>query len=204
MHDPVVLVETGQVYDCPSILRWFEAGKNTCPLTGVTLTSQLLTRLPSLRTGIAEWAKRHGMLLEPLDLQLPKRKEFVELDNPCQSLSLVTAKGVSVYDPKAVVELMTRHPVQETYAALVVLRELVQHSDEQQFDEIKRLVNIDILKHLLKEDELKKPAARLLVSLKGTLNVEELTSLLPIQDIDLQVCALGEGGRCVIVCVWVS
>lgn len=34
MQDPVVLVETGQMYDRASITHWFEIGHNTCPLTG--------------------------------------------------------------------------------------------------------------------------------------------------------------------------
>ena len=34
MSDPVVLVETGQIYDRASITEWFRTGNNTCPLTG--------------------------------------------------------------------------------------------------------------------------------------------------------------------------
>lgn len=34
MRDPVVLVETGQMYDRLSIKEWFKMGHNTCPLTG--------------------------------------------------------------------------------------------------------------------------------------------------------------------------
>jgi len=34
MRDPVVLVETGQIYDRSSITEWFRIGNNTCPLTG--------------------------------------------------------------------------------------------------------------------------------------------------------------------------
>ena len=34
MRDPVVLVETGQVYDRHSIMEWFRMGHSTCPLTG--------------------------------------------------------------------------------------------------------------------------------------------------------------------------
>lgn len=187
MHDPVVVVETGQVYDEVSIRRWFGAGNNTCPLTGVSLSSQRLTRLPKLQAEIGLWAKQNGVQLEPPERVPSEKREFVELDNPCQSLSLVTSKGVSVYDPEAVVKLLSRQAVPETYAALVVLRELVKHSDEQQFKRISDLIDIDFLNCLLNEDELKKPAARLLVVLKKTLNVDELTHLLTIPDIDLQV-----------------
>lgn len=34
MRDPVVLVETGQMYDRSSIMEWFKMDHNTCPLTG--------------------------------------------------------------------------------------------------------------------------------------------------------------------------
>lgn len=34
MHDPVVLIETGQIYDRESINGWFERGCFTCPMTG--------------------------------------------------------------------------------------------------------------------------------------------------------------------------
>ena len=36
MRDPVVLVETGQIYDKASIHGWFQRGRNTCPLTGIS------------------------------------------------------------------------------------------------------------------------------------------------------------------------
>ena len=39
MKDPVVLVDTGQIYDRTSITEWFRMGNNTCPLTG--LSSQM-------------------------------------------------------------------------------------------------------------------------------------------------------------------
>jgi U-box domain len=35
MHDPVVLVQTGQTYDRLSITQWLAEGNDTCPLTGV-------------------------------------------------------------------------------------------------------------------------------------------------------------------------
>lgn len=186
MHDPVVVVETGQVYDNMSILRWFEAGNNTCPLTGVTLASQKLTRLPRLRSGIDAWAKEHNMRRDPPE-KLESQREYRELDNLCRSLSFVTSKGVSVYDPVGVVELLSRQTIPERYAALVVLRERIQHSDEKQFKQISDLIDIDLLRNLLDEEGLKKPAAKLLLSLKGTLNMEDLASLLVIPDIDLQV-----------------
>jgi len=187
MHDPVVVVETGQVYDNVSIRHWFEAGNNTCPLTGVSLTSQKLTRLPTLRSGIAQWAKRHNICLSPPETLEPNHKGYGELDNPFQSLTLVNSTGVSVYDPGAIVKLMTQQTVPETYAAMVVLKELLQHADEQQFKKISGLIDMDYLKYLLNEDGLKKPAARLLVTLKGSLDMDELASLLVIPDIDLQV-----------------
>lgn len=187
MYDPVVVVETGQVYDHVSIKHWFEAGNNTCPLTGVSLTSQKITRLPTLRSGIAQWAERHNICLSPPETLEPEHKGYGELDNPFQSLALVTSTGVSVYNPEAVVKLMTQQTVPETYAAMVVLKELLQHADEKQFNKISNLIDIDRLKQMLNDDGLKKPAARLLITLKGSLDMDELASLLVIPDIDLQV-----------------
>ena len=34
MRDPVLLVETGQVYDRESIESWFKSGHSTCPTSG--------------------------------------------------------------------------------------------------------------------------------------------------------------------------
>lgn len=34
MRDPVLLVESGQVYDRSSIEGWFKSGKSTCPVSG--------------------------------------------------------------------------------------------------------------------------------------------------------------------------
>ena len=188
MHDPVVIVETGQVYDSNSITRWFEAGNNTCPLTGVSLTSQALIKLPELCKSISAWAHEHGVVVDPPEMLSSDKKEFGDLDSLSRSLSLITAKGVSVYDPEAVVQLLTREAMQETYAAMVVLRELVQHSDDKQFKKIKDLIDLETLKYLLKSENMQKPAARLLVTLKGSLDMDELTAMLPIPDTDLQVC----------------
>lgn len=37
MRDPVLLVQTGQVYDRESIEGWFKSGHNTDPVTGDSL-----------------------------------------------------------------------------------------------------------------------------------------------------------------------
>ena len=42
MSDPVVLVETGQIYDRPSIQEWFRMGNNTCPLTGDAISQKTM------------------------------------------------------------------------------------------------------------------------------------------------------------------
>lgn len=158
MHDPVAIAETGQIFDRFYISEWFKSGHNTCPLTGVTLASQILIPLPALSTCIGDWAANNGVVFEPLEMQLSKEEDggFKELDNPCRSASLVSSERVSVYDAAGVAGLLkTRQPVALQYAAMVVLRELILHSDEQKLERyIMPHVDIDHIKHLLKNEDL--------------------------------------------------
>eukprot|EP00210_Caulerpa_lentillifera_P003169 g3028.t1 len=192
MHDPVALIETGQVYDHSSISKWFESGHNTCPLTGVTLTSRKLVPLPSLSDCIGSWALNHGVVIEqppPIERQSPKEDGlFKELDNPCQSASLVSRNNVSVYDVKGMTKLLnTQQPTALQYAAMVVLRQLILHSDEKKLrKEIMPHVDIDNLKKLLKNEELQVPATRLLLTMRKALDRDELLQLLVIPHADLQ------------------
>jgi len=57
MKDPVVVVETGQIYDRESIERWFE-NSNLDPLTGQSVKNTALTPVHSLRSIIESSQRR--------------------------------------------------------------------------------------------------------------------------------------------------
>lgn len=193
MRDPVVLVETGQIYDKVSIHEWFQRGRNTCPLTGKRLISQRLTQLHTLRMAIEEWASRNGIELD--SVTIPSRADdspdtLGPMDDPMHCLSIVSSKGVSVYDITGLCRLVQEKRVPEGYAALVVLRDMVKHADDEQLKSLRRAMDLDLVKSLLWEDRLQVPAARLLVQMRGVLDIDELLSLLVIQDLELQVDVL--------------
>eukprot|EP00210_Caulerpa_lentillifera_P009529 g9087.t1 len=192
MHDPVVIVETGQVYDHSSILKWFESGHNTCPLTGVTLTNQRVVPLPSFSDCISDWASTKGLVMKSHEKQLPKEDDndgtLKYLDNPSRSASLVSTMRISVYDAQGVHGLLkTQQPVAVQYAAMVVLRELILHSDERKLRrQVLPHVELEDIKHFLKNDNLQVPATRLLLAIKGALDRDELVQLLVIPNVDVQ------------------
>lgn len=194
MRDPVVLVETGQIYDKASIHGWFQRGRNTCPLTGKQLISQRLTHLHTLRAAIEEWASRQGIDLEPLNIPSLSAEDSAAsagpLDDPSYCLSIVSSKGVSVYDVKGLYQLVQERKLPEAYAALVVFRDMVKHADDEVMKNLRTVVNMDLLRSLLWEHQLQVPAARLLVQMRGELDIDELLSLLVLQDVELQVDVL--------------
>ncbi|GMH39451.1 hypothetical protein BSKO_07349 [Bryopsis sp. KO-2023] len=191
MHDPVVLVETGQIYDRGSIKGWFERGSFTCPMTGTRLVTRNVSALHSLRENIVKWAEETKVPLEPPEFSLGEgEQELMCLDTPAESLSLVLAKGVSIYDIQGLCRLVSNRNVPEAYAAMVVLRDLVRHSNMQHLRQAEKVLDIGMLKGLLWEDNLQIPAGRLLTQIKGALDMDELLSLLVIQNVELQVDVL--------------
>ncbi|CAD7696320.1 unnamed protein product [Ostreobium quekettii] len=195
MRDPVVLVETGQIYDKESIKGWFIRGRNTCPLTGKRLLSQHLTQVHMLRMAIEEWASRENVELGPSSIPPMSADDAASssmgpLDDPAACMSIVSSKGVSVYDIDGLCALVEGKKVPEAYAALVVMRDMVKHADEDRVKSMRRALDLELLKQLLWEDRLQVPAARLLVQMRGVLDIDELLSLLVIQDVELQVDVL--------------
>lgn len=187
MHDPVVLIETGQIYDRESINGWFERGCFTCPMTGTRLISRSLISLHSLRESITHWAEESGVTLSAPDYTLREDQELGSLDNPSKSLMHVLSKGVSIYDVEGLSRMIGGDSVMESYASMVVLRELVQHAGLRNLKDAEKIINIRTIKGLLWDDRLQVPAARLLTRIKGALDVDELLSLLVIQNVELQV-----------------
>lgn len=194
MRDPVVLVESGQIYDKASIHEWFQRGRNTCPLTGKQLTSQRLTQLHALRTAIEDWATHNGIELDPISIPSAAPGDSSTatgpMDDPSFCLSVIASKGISIYDIKGLSQMVAERKVPDAYAALVIFRDMVKHGDTEQQKGLRRVLDVDLLRSLLWEDRLQVPAARLLVHMRGVLDVDELLSLLVLQDVELQVDVL--------------
>lgn len=85
MEDPVVLVETGVTYERLEIAAWFAQGKNTCPCTGVTLSSQQLVPNRALKSTIERWKRGEATFAsQNKSMRAPKRtkKDIVRLCFP--------------------------------------------------------------------------------------------------------------------------
>lgn len=54
MSDPVLVVESGMVYDRVNIETWF-ANNSTDPLTGAKLASKMIVPVLTLKNAIDEW-----------------------------------------------------------------------------------------------------------------------------------------------------
>ncbi|CAD7698881.1 unnamed protein product, partial [Ostreobium quekettii] len=205
MRDPVVLVETGQVYDRHSIAEWFRMNHSTCPLTGTVLTSQRLTPLYTIRAAIHDWASAQGISLEreapptgrpaspgggclPDDAATPAQSldQYGPLDDACHCLPIVSAQSVSAYDVSGLFRLVQEQRMPQSYAALVLLREMTRHIDTMRLKKVRKEIQVDVLRVLLRHTQLQVPAARLLVQMKGTLRMQELLPLLKMNDMDLR------------------
>eukprot|EP01023_Acetabularia_acetabulum_P040104 TRINITY_DN38832_c0_g1_i2.p5 TRINITY_DN38832_c0_g1~~TRINITY_DN38832_c0_g1_i2.p5 ORF type:complete len:135 (-),score=17.28 TRINITY_DN38832_c0_g1_i2:1003-1407(-) len=74
MLHPVLLVESGQVFEREAIMNWIDSGKDSCPVTGTQLQGMTLQTIFPLRSAIHEWAKQHGVVLQGMQpwIQLKK------------------------------------------------------------------------------------------------------------------------------------
>lgn len=70
MEDPVVLAETGVTYERAEIAAWFAQGKDTCPCTGVRVSSQQLVPNRALKAAIDRW--KETSTDSPKTPQVPK------------------------------------------------------------------------------------------------------------------------------------
>eukprot|EP00899_Mesostigma_viride_P019378 jgi/Mesvir1/27441/Mv07228-RA.1 len=61
MQDPVMLVETGQIYERREIEQWFALGWATDPVTNLKVTDQKLVPLLHLRSLIEQWRERERL-----------------------------------------------------------------------------------------------------------------------------------------------
>eukprot|EP00210_Caulerpa_lentillifera_P007248 g6935.t1 len=194
MTDPVALADTGQIYDRSSIVGWFREGHNTCPLTGTQLYSQRLIPLYAIRTAVHEFASNKGIELEEAKSISRDREheltgipeQYGPLDDPGHSLSIVTSRNVSAYDVVALFKLVQDRSLPQSYAALVLLREMTRHVDGAQLKRVRKELHTDTLRDLLNNDNLRVPAARLLVQIKGLLKINEVIDLFRIEDLELR------------------
>ena len=81
---------------------------------------------------------------------------------------------------------MAERVLPQSYAALVLLREMTRHIDGAQLKKVRKELNMDMVRELLHDRHLKIPAARLLVQIKGLLKVSELIHMLRMDDNDLR------------------
>ncbi|CAD7703183.1 unnamed protein product [Ostreobium quekettii] len=174
MKDPVLLVETGQVYDRESIEAWFKSGHNTDPNTGVKVRSQRLSTIYPLRSAIQQFANQHNIELDPADSEEDDVKGgdsgSWDLPNPAQCADL---QGVSVYDIKGLCRLMSSSEEAESLAAMQLLADMARHGEKRQKRRIVQHCSVEHLKKKLNEGEprFQVQAARLLLYLPG----EEMT-----------------------------
>lgn len=57
MADPVVLLESGQIYDRASLMQWFTQGRIRDPLTNLPMESDAVAPNDMLRGKIQTWKK---------------------------------------------------------------------------------------------------------------------------------------------------
>ena len=121
MQDPVLLVETGQVYDRSSIEGWFATGKRSCPVSRTEVKKVLLSPIFPLRSAIQAYAKEHQIEHECVGGQLA-------VDNALTTDSLVLSgrlfDGVSVYDVRGLCRMIDASDVEQQAIALKLLIEM--------------------------------------------------------------------------------
>eukprot|EP00899_Mesostigma_viride_P025254 jgi/Mesvir1/5913/Mv00682-RA.1 len=86
MQDPVMLVETGQVYERVSIEQWFARGHQTDPLTNLVLSDRRLTPVLALRSLIEQFIRqqteRQRLGIDNMDVSIPSiAQERLNLGN---------------------------------------------------------------------------------------------------------------------------
>ncbi|KAL6616289.1 hypothetical protein ACP70R_038559 [Stipagrostis hirtigluma subsp. patula] len=90
MRDPVV-VASGQTYDRESIVRWFDAGKSTCPKTGQVLSNLELVPNKALKNLIAKWCRENGVSMESSEASKSEPAQAVAANKAAQEAARMTA-----------------------------------------------------------------------------------------------------------------
>lgn len=166
MRDPVLLVETGQVYDRSSIEGWFKAGKSTCPVSGAKVKQMRLSPIFPLRSAIQAYAKEQGIELDMADTTSDVEDTLIA-ESP---LSGTLFEGVSMYDVRGLIQLIGAEDVEQQITALRLLADMSRFGDVCQRSKINRMVSRDKIINIMKRsdvDKLKVHSARLLMHLPG-------------------------------------
>jgi len=166
MRDPVLLVETGQVYDRSSIEGWFKAGKSTCPVSGAKVKQMRLSPIFPLRSAIQAYAKEQGIELDMAD----GTADFDDSPVAESPLSGTLFEGVSMYDVRGLIQLVAADDVEQEITALRLLADMSRFGDLCQRTKINRLVSRDKIIGIFKRSEVEKlkvQSARLLLHLPG-------------------------------------
>ena len=81
-------------------------------------------------------------------------EQYGPLDDPCHCLSIVSSRGVSAYDVTALFRLVQERVLPQSYAALVLLREMTRQIDASQMKKIRKELHVEVLKDLLRDQLL--------------------------------------------------
>ena len=124
MRDPVLLVETGQVYDRSSIEGWFKAGKSSCPVSGAKVKQMRLSSIFPLRSAIQTYAKEHQIDLDYAE----SASEMDESPTAEPTLSGRLFDGISVYDIRGLCQMMDDSDSGQKATALKLLADMSRYS----------------------------------------------------------------------------
>lgn len=129
---------------------------------GTQLSNRRLAPLYTVRGAIHEWASSKGLNIRPpadpaiscpaVDPKDSSTEQYGPLDDPCHCLSIVSSRSVSAYDVGALFRLVQEQTLPQSYAALVLLREMTRHIDGQQLKRIRKELQMDVLKGLLESN----------------------------------------------------
>ncbi|EIE23667.1 U-box-domain-containing protein [Coccomyxa subellipsoidea C-169] len=106
MTEPVILAETGMTYERAAIRKWFFMGGDTCPLTGVRLSTTKVMAHKHLQRRIEKWVRTRGMPHDDEEsmadsLKAAMQSSFDEPDLCARSLGGLEDHGAAPGSPGA-------------------------------------------------------------------------------------------------------
>lgn len=210
MRDPVLLVESGQVYDRSSIEGWFKSGKSTCPVSGqksylyltfltfpwtpgTKVKNMRLSPIFPLRSAVQSYAIAQNIELDMIDSESENEESPSSSEN---EFSGNIFEGVSVYDVTGLWQLVGESNPDQQTSALKLLADMARFGDKYQQKHITRIIKIDTVVRIYKQSEgpMKIQGARLLLhlfsryfDLKSKLQLLKLNSLLLREEVLLNI-----------------
>lgn len=195
MQDPVLLVDSGQVYDRECITAWLAEGKNKCPISGIQLRSHLLSPVHPLRQAIqnatggdrslppkAPTCSSADSIPAVVDYSLKTGVVAAEDDDDCgligDAKQVVSNKGVSVYDINGLVELVRSGSACEACAAMRLMAEMDQWKFPCRGSPLRRLDRKRLLFLASVTDRRRSAELMLLASGRWRLSSEQVLGML--------------------------